>query len=58
VKTAHPMRGAGPVHIPGERSREEAARREQAGIVLDATSCAALAAVLTSLGLPGDLPYQ
>jgi LDH2 family malate/lactate/ureidoglycolate dehydrogenase len=56
VKTARPMRGTGPVHIPGERSREEAARRERAGIALDATSCAALAAVLASLGLPGDLP--
>ena len=58
VKTARPMCGAGPVHIPGERSREEAARREQAGIVLDETSCATLAAVFTSLGLPGDLPYR
>jgi uncharacterized oxidoreductase len=58
VKTAHPMRGTGPVHIPGERSRAEAARRERAGIALDDTSCATLAAVLTSLGLPGDLPFQ
>jgi hydroxycarboxylate dehydrogenase B len=58
VKTAHPVRGAGPVHIPGERSREEAARREQAGIALDETSCATLAAALTSLGLPADLPYR
>lgn len=58
VKTARPMHGAGPVHIPGERSREQAARREQSGIVLDETSCATLTAVLTGLGLPGDLPYR
>ena len=58
VKTARALPGTGPVHIPGERSREEAARRERAGIALDDTSCAALAAVLTNLGLADDLPYQ
>ena len=58
VKTTRPMPGTGPVHIPGERSREEAVRRERAGIALDDTSCVALAAVLTHLGLPDALPYQ
>lgn len=58
VKTARPLAGAGPVHIPGERSRVEAARRERAGIVLDDASCATLAAVLRDLGLPDDLPDQ
>ncbi len=58
IKTARPLPGTGPVHIPGERSRAEAARRERAGIALDDTSCAALAAVFRDLGLPDDLPYQ
>ena len=58
VKTSRPMIETGPVHIPGERSRQEAARRGQTGIGLDNTSCATLAAVLTDLGLPDDLPYQ
>ncbi len=58
VKTARPLPATGPVHIPGERSRLEAARRERAGIALDDTSCAALAAVFSDLGLPDDLPYQ
>jgi LDH2 family malate/lactate/ureidoglycolate dehydrogenase len=58
VKTARPMAGIGPVHIPGERSREEAVRRERAGIVLDDASCATLAAVFRDLGLPDDLSDQ
>ncbi len=56
VKTARPMPGIGPVHIPGERSSDEAARREREGIVLDDTTCSALAAVLADLGLPDALP--
>jgi hydroxycarboxylate dehydrogenase B len=58
VKTSRPMPGVGPVHIPGEQSLEEAARRQRAGITLDDTSCGQLAAVLRDLGLPDDLPYQ
>jgi len=42
---------------PRRAVSRRSARRERAGIALDATSCAALAAVLASLGLPGDLPY-
>ena len=55
VKTSRPMPGVGPVHIPGERSRDEAARRQQTGIELDDTTCDTLAAVLRDLELPEDL---
>jgi uncharacterized oxidoreductase len=58
VKTSRPVVGVGPVHIPGERSRDEAARGQQAGITLDETSCASIASVLRNLGLPDDLPYR
>jgi LDH2 family malate/lactate/ureidoglycolate dehydrogenase len=52
------MPGVGPVHIPGERSSEEAARRALAGITLDATTCEKLAAVLRELGVPDDLLFR
>jgi uncharacterized oxidoreductase len=58
VKTSRPMPGVGPVHIPGERSSEEAARRALAGITLDATTCEKLAAVLRELGVPDDLLFR
>jgi uncharacterized oxidoreductase len=58
VKTSRPMPGVGPVHIPGEQSREEAARRARAGITLDDTTCGRLADVLRDLGLSDDLPMQ
>ncbi len=58
VKTSRPVAGVGPVHIPGERSRDEAARGQQTGITLDETSCARIASVLRDLGLPDDLPYR
>jgi uncharacterized oxidoreductase len=58
VRTARPMPGIGPVHIPGEQSLQEAARRRQAGITLDDTSCDTLVTVLRDLGLPDDLPYR
>jgi uncharacterized oxidoreductase len=55
VKSARPAPGLDPVHIPGEHSHEEAARREQEGILLNDKTCAALLAVLGDLGLPADL---
>jgi uncharacterized oxidoreductase len=58
VKTAKPAPGADPVHIPGERSRQETARRLREGIPLDETTCAGLVAVLEDLGLPAHLPYR
>jgi hydroxycarboxylate dehydrogenase B len=57
MKTARPMPGIGPVHIPGERSREHTARRERDGIPLNEKTCAALVDVLRALGLPEELPY-
>jgi uncharacterized oxidoreductase len=51
IKTSRPTPNGGPVHIPGERSHEEAARREREGITLDATTCDKLAAVLRDLGV-------
>jgi hydroxycarboxylate dehydrogenase B len=57
MKTARPMPGVGPVHIPGERSREQAAKRKRDGIPLNEKTCASLAQVLRDLGLPGELPY-
>jgi uncharacterized oxidoreductase len=58
MKTARPMPGVGPVHIPGERSSEHTARREREGIPLNEKACAALIEVLRSLGLPAELPYR
>ncbi|HYL79245.1 MAG TPA: Ldh family oxidoreductase [Candidatus Acidoferrum sp.] len=58
VKSAKPQPGGEPVHIPGEQSRAEALRRASEGIPLDDKTCALLAEVLTSLGLPAELPSQ
>ncbi len=55
IKTSRPMPGVGPVHIPGERSADQAARQARAGIALDGTTRATLAAVLKDLGLPDEL---
>ncbi len=58
IKTARPLPGGEPVHIPGERSRAEAARATREGIRLSDQTCAQLVGVLTELGLPADLPFQ
>ena len=57
MKTSKPMPGTQGVHIPGEGSRAEAARRTREGIPLDEKTCSLLANVLSDLGLPPDLPY-
>jgi hydroxycarboxylate dehydrogenase B len=56
VKTSRPMPGMDPVHIPGERSLQEAALRKRVGITLDDTTCGTLAAVFRDLNLPDTLP--
>jgi LDH2 family malate/lactate/ureidoglycolate dehydrogenase len=48
------MPGIGPVHIPGENSRAEEARRRQEGIILNEENWARLANVLRDLGLSAD----
>jgi LDH2 family malate/lactate/ureidoglycolate dehydrogenase len=54
MKTSRPMPGVGPVHIPGENSRAEEARRRQEGIILNEENWARLANVLRDLGLSAD----
>ena len=56
VKTSRPMPGVGPVHIPGEKSREEAERRRRQGIILNQETWQRLAGVLQDLGLPAEVP--
>jgi LDH2 family malate/lactate/ureidoglycolate dehydrogenase len=56
VKTSRPMPGVGPVHVPGEKSREETARRRRQGIVLTQQIWQSLAGVLQDLGLPAEGP--
>ena len=51
VKTSRPMPGVGPVHIPGENSRAEEARRRRDGIVLNQQTWETFSAVLIQLGL-------
>jgi LDH2 family malate/lactate/ureidoglycolate dehydrogenase len=58
VKTSRPMPDIGPVHIPGERSRAQAASRERDGIPLDKKTCGALGEVLRDLALPEELPCR
>jgi LDH2 family malate/lactate/ureidoglycolate dehydrogenase len=58
VKTSRPVSGAGPVHIPGENSRAEEARRRKEGITLNEQNWAKVAGVLRDLGLPDDLPSE
>ncbi len=55
MKTSRPMPGVGPVHIPGENSRSEEARRRQEGIILNEENWAKLAGVFRDLGLSADL---
>lgn len=51
VKTARPAAGVEEVHIPGERSRAEAARRAHAGIQLNDKTVEALREVAAALGI-------
>jgi uncharacterized oxidoreductase len=55
VKTSRPLPGGGGVHIPGERSREEAARRAREGIAFSEQAWAKVEGVLRDLGLSGEL---
>lgn len=55
MKTARPMPGVGPVHIPGEKSRREEVRRRQEGITLTESNWAKVEGVLQDLGLADDL---
>ncbi len=55
VKSARPLPGGEPVHIPGERSREEEARRRREGIVLTDQAWATVAGVLRELGLAAEV---
>jgi LDH2 family malate/lactate/ureidoglycolate dehydrogenase len=54
IKASRPMPGAGPIHIPGEGSRAEAARHARAGIFLNDAIIGRLLRVLRDLGLPAD----
>jgi len=56
VKNSKPPPGGRPVQVPGGPDREEAARRSREGITLNEQTWAKVAAVLTDLGLPADLP--
>jgi len=58
MKTSRPMPGVGPVHIPGEKSREEAERRRRQGIGLTQQTWQRLAGVLQDLGLPLEIPSE
>lgn len=55
VKGARPVPGGEPVHIPGERSRQEEARRRREGIVLTDQAWAKVSAVLSDLGLAAEV---
>jgi uncharacterized oxidoreductase len=54
VKSARPLPGAPPVHIPGEGSRAEAARRAREGIAFSDEAWAKVEAVFRDLGLSAD----
>lgn len=56
VKSARPLPGGPPVHIPGEGSRAEAARHARDGIPFSEEAWAKVEAVLRDLGLSADLP--
>jgi uncharacterized oxidoreductase len=56
MKTSRPMPGVGPVHVPGEKSREETERRRRQGLVLNQETWQRLAGVLQDLGLPPEIP--
>ncbi len=55
MKTSRPLPGLGPVHIPGEGSREEAARRTREGIPFSDQAWSTVVAVLRDLGIPEPL---
>jgi LDH2 family malate/lactate/ureidoglycolate dehydrogenase len=56
VKTSRPMPGVGPVHIPGEKSRAEEARRREEGITLNEENWKQVAGVLRELGVADPTP--
>ncbi|MBI2455492.1 MAG: Ldh family oxidoreductase, partial [candidate division NC10 bacterium] len=56
VKSARPLPGGEPVHIPGEGSRAEAERRTREGIAIPEQAWARVAGVLKQLGLSAELP--
>lgn len=56
MKSARPLPAGEPVHIPGERSRQQEARQRREGIVLNEQAWAKVAAVLSDLGLADTLP--
>lgn len=56
VKSARPLPGGEPVHIPGEGSRAEAERRAREGIAIPEQAWARVAGVLKQLGLSAELP--
>ena len=56
IKSAKPLPGGAPVHIPGEGSREQAARRAREGIDFSEKAWAKVAGVLRDLGLGDCLP--
>ncbi len=58
VKTSKPLPEGGEVHIPGERSREEAARRAREGIAFSEPAWAKVEEVLRDLGLADELPAE
>ncbi|OGB96471.1 MAG: hypothetical protein A3G35_01830 [candidate division NC10 bacterium RIFCSPLOWO2_12_FULL_66_18] len=55
VKSAKPVPEGGPVHIPGERAREEAARRARDGITFPEQAWTKVAGVLKELGVSAEL---
>lgn len=58
IKTSRPFPGGDGVHIPGEQSREEEARRLREGVTLNEQTFAKLAGVLRDLGLSDLLPQE
>jgi LDH2 family malate/lactate/ureidoglycolate dehydrogenase len=55
VKSARPAPGSPPVHIPGDASRETAAKREREGVPLNQATVDRLSTVLRDLKLSSDL---
>jgi uncharacterized oxidoreductase len=56
VKSSRPLPGGARVHIPGEQSQQEAARRAREGIAFSEAAWAKVAEVLQDLGLSDILP--
>ncbi len=57
VKSSRPLPGGARVHIPGEQSHQEAARRAREGISFSEPALAKVAGVLQDLGLSDILPH-